>query len=101
MAAKQSALRTIYHIDDGAQSLYEIDARHALKFSKEWSKTPWKKNGEKAEPIVEIPEDYADLKASERIAIAVQLGADRKGLTGAAADAVIAAELDNRAAATE
>lgn len=32
---------TVYHIKDGAKTLYDIDARHALTFSDEWSREPW------------------------------------------------------------
>jgi|SRR6185312_8915534 len=97
MAITKTATRTIYHIEDGPKALYHVDALHALKFKDEWSATPWKKNGEKSEPIVEIPEDWADQSAHERIALAVKLGADRKGLTAAKADEVILAEVEERA----
>jgi hypothetical protein len=98
MAVKKSAQRTIYHIEDGPASLYEIDARHALKF-KEWSETPWTKSGEKSAPVVEIPEDWGDMTSQQRIALAVKLGADRKGLTAGKADEAIMAEVEKRAEA--
>lgn len=96
MAVKKSAQRTIYHVEDGPKAMYEIDARHALRFPKEWSETPWGKDGGKSVPIVEIPEGWQDGAASERIALAVRLGADRKGLTGAKADEAIEAEVEHR-----
>jgi hypothetical protein len=97
----KDALRTIYHKDTGPQQMYEIDARHALRFKDEWSPTPWGKNGEKLEPIVEIPSDWQDLTNQQRIALAVKLGAERKGLTAAKADEVIQAEVDRREATEE
>jgi hypothetical protein len=96
MAVKKSALRTVYHVEDGPAAMYEVDARHALRFNKEWSETPWSGTGEKAIPIVEIPDDWQDLKSSERISLAVSLGAKRPGLTAAKADDVIAAEVERR-----
>jgi hypothetical protein len=98
MAVKKSAVRTIYHIEDGPASMYEIDARHALQF-KEWSETPWTKTGEKSAPVVEIADDWQDMSAQQRIALAVKLGADRKGLTSGKADEVILAEIERRAEA--
>lgn len=98
MTVKKSALRTIYHVKDGAVAMYEIDATHALKFRKEWSVTPWK--GENpSEEVVEISADWQDLKPTERIALALRLGAKRKGLTAAIADEVITDELEKRAEA--
>jgi hypothetical protein len=32
---------TIYHVDQGAVTMPNIDARHALKFENEWSREPW------------------------------------------------------------
>lgn len=92
----KSALVTVYHIESGPQQMYEIDAGHALKFDKEWSRTPWGKDGEKVVPIVEIPDDWADSSSQQRIALAVKLGADRKGLTAAKADEIILAEVEKR-----
>lgn len=100
--ATRSAVKTVYHVKDGPTSMYLIDASSAVaRFPEEWSFTPWKKDGKKAEPIVEIPSDWQDLKPSERIALAVQLGAKRIGLTAAKADDVIEAEVETRAAAPE
>jgi len=95
MVAK-SALTTIYHKEDGPKQMYEIDARHALRFKDEWSEAPWSKNGDKSEPIVEIPSDWQDMTNQQRIALAVKLGAERKGLTAAKADEVIEAEVERR-----
>jgi hypothetical protein len=97
MAVAKAATRTIYHKEQGAVSMYHVDARHALRFKDEWSETPWKKDGSKAEPTIEIPEDWADQSAHERIALAVKLGAERRGLTAAKADEVILAEVEARA----
>lgn len=97
MALAKAATRVVYHKEDGPQAMYHIDAAHALKFREEWSATPWSKNGDKSEPIVEIPEGWAELSAHERIALAVNLGATRKGLTAAKADEVILAEVERRA----
>lgn len=96
MAVKKSAVRTIYHVKDGPSTMYDIDTAHALKFKDEWSPTPWAKNGEKSEPTIEIPNDWADTSSQQRIALAVKLGADRKGLTAAKADEVILAEVERR-----
>lgn len=92
---------TAYHVKDGAQVFpYAIDAHSAVaRFPKEWSMTPWSDNGEQSAPIVEIPDGWQDLKPLQRINIAVQLGADRKGLTAAKADEVIEAEAEARAEA--
>jgi len=97
MALAKAAQRTIYHVKNGPQAMYHVDANHALRFKDEWSATPWKKNGDKAEPVVEIPEDWADQSSHQRIALAVQLGAERRGLTAAKADEVILAEVERRA----
>lgn len=100
--ATRSAVRTVYHIEHGPQSMYLVDARSAVsRFPKEWSNTPWGKKGEKAEPIVEIPDGWQDLKPSQRISLAVELGAKRVGLTGAKADELIEAEVERRDAERE
>ena len=62
---------------------------------------PWGKKGEKTVQIVEIPDGWEDIKPSERISLAVALGAKRIGLTGAKADEVIATEVERRKAAAE
>jgi len=99
MAVKKSALRTLYHVKDGPVAMYEVDARHALRFGEEWSETPWKINGEKAEKIVEIQTDWQNLTPMQRIALAVKLGAERKGLTSSKADDHILAEIERRESA--
>jgi hypothetical protein len=96
MAVKKSALVTIYHVKDGPQRMYEVDARHALRFGNEWSETPWKTDGVKAEKIVEIPADWQDMTPMQRIALAAKLGAERKGLTASKADDHIVAEIERR-----
>lgn len=95
MAVTKSAQRTIYHKEQGAVAMYHIDATHALKFKDEWSETPWK-GGEPSDPVIEIPSDWQDLSANQRINLAIKLGAERKGLTGAKADEVIQAEVEKR-----
>jgi hypothetical protein len=96
MAISKAATRTIYHIENGPASLYHVDANHALRFKDEWSATPWKSNGEKAEPIVEIPADWQDQSAHQRIGLAVNLGAERKGLTASKDDDFILEEIERR-----
>ena len=90
-----------YHIQDGRHEFpYAIDARMAIsQHPKEWSWTPWGKDGEKTVPVADIPDDWQDMSALARINLAVQLGATRKGLTAAKADEVIQAEVDKRAEA--
>lgn len=53
-------------------------------------------DGPAPEPLVEIPDDWQDRKPSERIALAVKLGSERKGLTAAKADEVIEDEVERR-----
>lgn len=94
------ATKTVYHIKDGESSLYIVDAHAAVRnHPKEWSFTPWGKNGDRIAPLVEIPADWQDMKPSERINLATRLGAKRPGLTSAKADDVIEAEVEKRAAA--
>lgn len=100
MAVAKSAFVTVYHVEDGPKQMYPIDASHALQFKHEWSATPWGKDGEKSVPIVEIDSDWQDLSNQQRIALAVKLGAERKGLTAAKADEVIQAEVDRRESAS-
>lgn len=91
---------TAYHINDGAVVFpYAIDAHQAVSHHpKEWSWTPWEA-GEKTKPVVAIPDDWQDMKPSDRIALAMRLtGAERKGLTAAKADEMIEEEVDRRAA---
>jgi hypothetical protein len=94
----RSAVKTVHHIKDGAVTIPIIDANSAVaRFPKEWSFTPWGKDGARVE--VEIPDGWQDLKASDRISLAVRLGAKRPGLTSAKADDLIEAEAEKRAAA--
>lgn len=94
------ATKTVYHIKDGEFSLYIVDAHTAVRnHPKEWSFTPWGRNGDRIAPLVEIPADWQDMKPSERISLAVSLGAKRIGLTSAKADDVIEAEVEKRTAA--
>ena len=99
MAVENRATRTIYHRVHGAASLFVVDARHALTFKDEWSATPWARNGDKIEPSIPIPDGWENGSASERIALALRLGADRKGLTAAKADELITTEVERRLAA--
>src|ERR1019366_4874736 len=98
MAVNKSAVRTIYHANDGAVSMYEIDARHALRFKDQWSETPWAQDGKPAKPVIEISSEWQDLKPSERIALAMRFGHERKGMTAAKADEIIAAEVEHQLA---
>src|SRR6266566_3258433 len=92
-----------YHITDGATTFpYAVDAHHAVSaHPKEWSFTPWTKNGEKSEPIIEIPVDWQDLTPIQRINLAASLGETRKGLTASKADEAIQNEVDRREAAAD
>lgn len=99
MAIDQSAMRTIYHKQNGPATMFKIDAAHALTFKDEWSTTPWGRDGNKEPATVDIPPDWQDGKPLERINLAVQLGAERKGLTAAKADDFIQAEVEKREAA--
>jgi hypothetical protein len=101
MAISKSAVRTIYHVEDGPQSMYEIDARHALRFKDQWSETPFAQDGKPAAPVIEISSEWQDLKPSERIALAMKFGHERKGMTAAKADEVIFAEVERRLANPE
>jgi len=88
-----------YHKTDGAVTFpYAIDAHQAVSHHPdEWSKTPWLEDGEKSVPTVEIPEGWEDMKPTDRINLAIRLtGAERKGLTAAKADEIIAAEAAKR-----
>jgi hypothetical protein len=102
MAERASAFRTLYHRDaEGkvkAVSMPLVDAGHALSFPDEWSETPWSTDGKPGKPVVDIDPDWQDLRPTQRIALAVKLGADRKGLTAAEADKVIAEEVVRREA---
>ena len=94
----RSATKTVHHIEDGPKEMLLVDANSAVaRFPDEWSFTPWKKNGERPKPIIDIPVEWQDLKPSERVALAVRLGAERRGLTAAKADELIDAEVDKRA----
>ena len=92
-----------HHVKDGAVTFpYAVDARHAVsQHPDEWSWQPWGENGEKLAPVVDIPSEWQDMKPMQRINLAVQLGAERKGLTAAKADEAIQAEVDRREAETE
>lgn len=93
----RSQVKTVHHVKDGAVSMYLVDANSAVaRFPKEWSHTPWGKDGDKTVPIVEIPGGWQDMRPSERITLAVSLGAKRVGLTAAKADELIEAEVDKR-----
>lgn len=92
---------TAYHVENGPQVFpYAIDAHSAVsRFPDEWSFTAWASDGSKSVPVVEIDPDWQDGKPSERIALAIKLGSERKGLTSAKADEVIEAEVERRATA--
>jgi hypothetical protein len=60
MAVKKSAVQTLYHVEDGPQSMPEIDTHHALRFKDEWSKTPWNKDGKPT--VAEREREIADLE---------------------------------------
>jgi hypothetical protein len=95
----RSSTKIVHHIKDGPVEMPLVDANSAVaRFPNEWSHTPWGKRGEKTVPIVEIPDGWQDLKPSERINLAVRLGAKRVGLTAAKADELIEAEVEHRAA---
>lgn len=99
----RNAMKNVYYVDkpDTPVAMYIVDANSAVqRFPKEWSFTPWSKTGDTAVPIVEIPEGWEDLKPSERVTLAVKLGAKRMGLTSAKADEIIDAEQQKRAAAS-
>lgn len=144
MAEHKSALRTIYHVIDGAVSMHLVDARHALQFRDQWRDKPdftaeekraylqkqidearekADLSGEKAdevraakverentrrmeklgaadtprpESVVVIEDNWQNFPPLKRINLATKLGAERKGLTAAAADDVIQAEVDRR-----
>ncbi len=95
----RSAVRTVYHVTDGPQSMYLVDARSAVsRFPDQWSDTPWRRNGGKTAPIIEIPDGWEDMKPSDRITLAVKLGGKRPGMTAAKADEQISQEVEKRSA---
>jgi gentisate 1,2-dioxygenase len=44
VAERASAVTTVYHVIDGAVSMYIIDAKHALSHKDEWKDRPWKES---------------------------------------------------------
>lgn len=93
----KAATKIAYHVDDGPKEMYNVDANSAVaRFPDEWSHTPWSKDGKQAKPLVEIPADWQDERPLQRIALAVALGNERKGLTAAKADDIITAEVEKR-----
>lgn len=100
MKIDSSMSATAYHIETGAFLFpYAIDAHSAVsRFPKEWSFTPWGKDGAPTAAVIEIPADWEEMGPQKRIALAVQMGAERKGLTAAKADEVILAEVERREA---
>lgn len=72
--------KTAYHKVDGAVSMHSIDAHHAVSaFPKEWSFKPWDDsegaNQVNGEPRAVVPNDWVDLKPSDKIKLARELGA--------------------------
>jgi hypothetical protein len=65
MPISKSAVQTLYHVEDGPQSMPEIDARHALQFKDEWSKTPWAQDGkaEREREIADLEQRLARLRS--------------------------------------
>jgi hypothetical protein len=98
----RSATKIVHHIKDGPKEILLVDANSAVaRFPEEWSETPWSKDGKQAKPMVEIPADWQDRNGLARIAIAVSLGNERKGMTASKADDIILAEVEKRAADAE
>lgn len=84
-----------------AVSMHSIDAHHAVaSFPKEWSFKPWDDsegvNQVNGEPRATVPNDWVDLKPSDRIKLARELGA-HDVRSGAAADEFINGYLVERA----
>lgn len=100
MKIDEATSKVAYHIEDGEVRFpYAIDANNAVgQHPKEWSFTPWGKDGSKLDPVVDIPDGWQDLKPLERINLAASLGEVRKGLTAAKADEAIQAEVEKREA---
>lgn len=94
MADIPSSMKTVYHVENGAKEMHVIDAKTAVsQHPEEWSEKPW--DGSKPVGVL-VPGDWADLPASKRIALARELGAEGN-ISGAKADEVIAAYLDEKA----
>jgi hypothetical protein len=108
MADKPQVRRTVFFKDnkDGETvsvpvEMFSIDAHNAVtNHPKEYSYEPWDgsegPNLSNGEPRAIVPNDWVDLKPSDRIALARQLGA-KDVRSGAAADEFINGYLIDRA----
>lgn len=94
-------MKVVHHIKDGAKEMYVIDANHAVaNFPKEWSNEPWGNGKSKSTAPVEnvvVPNDWKDLAAKDRIALARSLGATGT-LSGDTANEAIQAYVDENKA---
>jgi hypothetical protein len=96
-AAQQSMMKTVYHRQQGAVTMYSVDANSAVqRFPDEWSHGPWI-DEERPHPnsAVIIPAEWRDAHTSTRRSIAQRLGA-APTVTAAEADQIIAEEVNRR-----